>query len=131
MQVLLDEERDKVVQTALSFLERAYARDFRCTDFVRQVYWKALGIEVPKFGKHAPPREFNITAREVRSPKPGSIIFLKDRYDPRKERSWTHVVIALPDNTCIHCSLFAGDVRISSLAALMAERYDFAESTPA
>jgi hypothetical protein len=127
---LTESKRTVVVETALTYLNQPYRVGFRCTEFAREVY-RSVGIEIPKLKTYAPPRELNLSPEEFMSPRKGSLIFLKDRHDPRKERAWTHVVICLSTHNCIHNSRFYGKVCISSFLELTTERYDFTESNPA
>ena len=105
------------------------SNDFNCIGFVRFVYRK-VGIEIPPILiRTAPPREFNITRDQQHNPPLGHIVFLRNRFSLKEYRKWTHVVISLGDDNCIHCSCFYGMiVIISSLNQILHERYDFAPS---
>lgn len=130
--VLSTKQKRKIIQTALQYIGTPYSKEFDCIQFVRVVY-KSAGIIVPKiFHLTPPPEEFNIKKRQLQRIPKGHLIFLKDRYDPRKERYWTHVVIALDNRRCIHNSIFYGSekVTISNLGEIMRDRYNFAESVP-
>lgn len=129
--VLTEAEIKKIISTALSYLGHKYENGFDCIGFVRSVY-RHIGIDIPLIlGTSSPPEEFNIMEDQLCNPPIGHIIFLKDRYDPRKERVWTHVVIVLSDNRCIHSSIFYGErVSISDLREIMEKRYDFVPSKP-
>ncbi|MDB4983931.1 MAG: hypothetical protein JWM20_110 [Patescibacteria group bacterium] len=124
-------DRDIVIETAMSYLEHPYSKEiFNCVTFVRAVY-KSADIDIPLLNPGPPAFELNISRWQCDDPPVGHMIFLKDPLDPRKERAWTHIVIALENKTCIHCSLFFGrKVVISTLDEIFA-RYEFAESKPA
>lgn len=129
--ILTEKEVRKIVSIAISYLGHKYGNGLDCIGFVRSVY-KCIGIDIPPIsGTSFPPKEFNITRDQLYGPPVGHTIFLKDRYDPRKERTWTHVVIALSGHQCIHASIFyGGKVSISDLREIMQKRYDFAPSEP-
>lgn len=129
--ILTEAEIKKIILVAFSYLGHKYENGFDCIGFVRSVY-RHIGIDVPLIsGTIPPPKEFNITEDQLCNPPIGHTIFLKDRYDPRKERVWTHVVIVLPNSQCIHSSIFYGEkVSISDLREIMEKRYDFAPSKP-
>lgn len=129
--ILTETEVKKIISIALSYYGRKYGEGLDCIGFVRKVYGH-IGICIPPvFGELPPPKEFNITKDQLYDPLIGHIVFLKDRYDPRKERVWTHVVITLPNHQCIHSSIFSGEkVSISDLREIMEKRYDFAPSKP-
>ncbi|MEI8339182.1 MAG: NlpC/P60 family protein [bacterium] len=128
---LTQKQREIIVQVALSHLDRPFSARFDCITFARCVYG-AAGVEIPLLKSTLPPPDLNITKEELEiGPVSGSLIFLRDRYDPRKHRAWTHVVIALSDGMCIHCSLFYGrKVVISNLEQIMKDRYDFVDCAP-
>jgi hypothetical protein len=128
---LTDRQRELIIQVALSYLEHPFSGKFDCIAFARCVYG-AAGVEIPLLKSILPPANLNITREELETgPLSGSLIFLKDRNDPRKHRAWTHVVIALRDGMCVHCSLFYGrKVVISNLEQIMKDRYDFVDCVP-
>lgn len=128
---LSGKQKRKIMNIARMFVGRPYSKEFDCIGFIRAVYTSA-DIHIPKISPlAAPPYEFNIRKEELKNVSEGSIIFLKDRYDPRKERKWTHVIIALRHGRCIHNSIFYGSkVTISDIETIMKDRYDFAESIP-
>ena len=124
-------QKRKITNIARMFLGRPYGEEFDCIEFIRAVY-RSADVHIPKISPlAAPPYEFNIRKEELKNAPEGNIIFLKDRYDPRKERKWTHAVIALRHGQCIHNSIFYGSkVTISDIETIMKDRYDFAESIP-
>ena len=129
--IVTETQTKKIISVALSYLGHKYEHGFDCIGFVRNVY-KHAGIDIPLIsGTTFPPEEFNIMEDQLSNPPIGHLIFLKDRYDPRKERVWTHVVLTLSENECIHSSIFYGEkVSISNLQEIMEKRYDFVPSKP-
>jgi cell wall-associated NlpC family hydrolase len=123
---LTREQVEIIISEAISNLGKPYSKDFDCVRFVRLVYEKA-GIKIPLLKSHLPPNEWNISREQICDPPVGRLIFLKDPYDPRKNRSWTHVVIILTKQSCIHCSLFFGRRVVISTIGEILERYNFAE----
>lgn len=126
MNIGATQARDVVI-AAKSMLGKRYAPDFRCVDFVRAVYEK-IGITIPKILNMAPPKDFNIEARQLSHPPIGHIMFLRDRFDTRKHRIWTHVVIIIEGDACIHCSIFYGQKVVKTPLELLYKRYDFVPS---
>jgi cell wall-associated NlpC family hydrolase len=125
---LQPEQQELVVATALSYLGQSYGKEFRCVDFVREVY-KVLGIKIPRLSTQPVPQWINIHSEDVSDPPAGHLIFLR-RKETGAARHWTHVVIALPERQCVHCSHFFGrKVTISPLEDILA-LYDFAPSGP-
>ena len=126
---LNEKQKREILNAAHAFLGSPYGSEFDCIGFIRAVY-KSADIDIPKiFPLEAPSYEFNISKEELGGAPEGSIIFLKDRYDPRHERKWTHAVIALCGGQCIHNSVFYGlRVTVSDMKTILKERYDFAES---
>lgn len=124
---LAPDQVGEITKSALSYLGRPYSKDWRCVDFVRAVYQDA-GMNIPPLMDYAPPPEFNIATEQLIEPPTGCLMFLKDRNDPRKKRAWTHVVIVLTTNTCIHCSIFYGNKVVISTFEEIFLRYDFVES---
>ena len=118
---------EQVVEIALTYLNQPYRKGFRCVEFVREVYCQ-IGIHLPILQSWAPPQGFNIFKEQLIDPPAGHVMFLRDRDDPRKERSWTHVVILISKLNCIHCSLFSGEKVVISTLEEIYKRYDFAES---
>jgi len=122
---------DKIIEVALSYLDHPWSRtEFNCVTFVREVYAR-VGIEIPKLRHDCIPSEFNITKDQFENPPAGHLIFLLDPNDPRKERAWTHLVISLGDQKCIHCSLFFGRKVVISTIEEIRKKYLFAESKTA
>ncbi|MBI2278937.1 MAG: C40 family peptidase [Candidatus Brennerbacteria bacterium] len=121
---LTKDQAKEVIETALSYVGHPYdSKEFNCVGFVRTVY-RTIGIKISPLKSCAPPAELNLSAEQAKDLPVGHLMFLKDRDDPRKERSWTHVVIILTKETCIHCSLFFGrKVTISSFAEMYC-KYD-------
>ncbi len=122
-------KRRKIVDEALSHLDRIQGDDFKCVDFVREVY-AACGITIPKISPTlAPPRKFNTTIDKLKNPPIGIIVFLKDRFDLRINRTWTHLIISIGNGECVHCSKFyGGKVTISNIQEILEDRYDFVPS---
>ncbi len=116
-----------ILKESLTYLCRRYSGDtFTCVHFVRKVFHSA-GIELPVLSVDEPPPEFNIAKEDLASPPAGHLMFLRDK-DDKRERAWTHIVIILPDNNCIHCSLLLGGrVTVTEMSKLF-ERYDFVPS---
>ena len=123
------EQRDCVVKTALLYINTPRSSKFRCVDFVREVYGK-IGIIISPIPPDNVPKDLSVRRDELSNPPHGYLMFLKDRNDSgKRKRVWSHVVIVLPNNNCIHCSFFFGKkVVVSSLHDLFQKRYDFAES---
>ncbi len=119
---------EKIVAHARTYLGTAYTASFRCVDFVRLVYAN-FGIKIPKLRPCMPPRNLNVSLDQIDNLPLGHPLFLKDREDPRTKRAWTHVVIITGPDTCIHCSIFYGEVVVeSSIQEMLKDRYDFAAS---
>lgn len=127
--LLSKKQKREIIKTAISYIGKPYSKEFDCIQFVRVVY-EFVGIHIPKIPKlGSPPSEFNICKKQLNDIPVGHIVFLRDRHDPRKERSWTHVVIALNNRFCIHNSVFYGSkVVVSDFEKITKDRYDFAES---
>lgn len=119
----------RVVSKSLSYLGNPWTKnEFTCVDFVRNVY-REVDIDIPLLGIDFPPKDLNISMEQIGNPPAGHLMFLKNRKTLRQDRAWTHVVIVISQNYCIHCSLLlGGTVMISSFEEIFA-RYDFVEST--
>lgn len=121
-------QQTQVVKTALTYLGTPYEKNFTCADFVRAVY-REIEIEIPILSTAPVPQWMNITRDELEGLPVGHLMFLRHKKN-QGPRSWTHVVITLPERKCIHCSyFFGGKVVISSLVEIF-EVYDFAPSEP-
>jgi hypothetical protein len=116
-----------IIDTATSYLNHPYSKEFDCVKFVRKVY-QTSGIIIPKLDPSPPPLEFNIQKEQLKNPPIGHIMFLKDREDPRKHRAWTHIVIINSKKSCIHCSLFFGRKVVITPLEEIFKKYDFVES---
>lgn len=104
---LPQEKRDVIVALSLGYLGRQWSENFNCIAFVREIY-KRVGIQIPLIYSHTlPPREFNITERDLDSWQTGYIVFLK-RQKYAGKRTWTHVGITQPEKKLIHCSRYFG-----------------------
>ncbi len=124
--MLLNQAQAEIVlANALNYLGSKYRPGFKCVDFVREVY-RTAGVEIPLIGSDFPPNELIIPEEHLKDPPPGSLLFLRNKQEKR-DRVWSHVVLVLESQRCIHCSMFAGEVIISSLEELL-ERYDFLPS---
>ena len=124
---LTQEQVEIIISESISHIGRPYSNDFDCVKFIRIVYEKA-GIEIPLLKSHLPPKELNISKEQITNPPVGHLMFLKDPCDPRKHRSWTHIVIILTKQSCVHCSLFFGRKVVISTFREIFERYNFVEN---
>ncbi|HEY0220630.1 MAG TPA: NlpC/P60 family protein [Candidatus Paceibacterota bacterium] len=122
---LTDEQVRTIVREAKSYLGHKYRPGFKCIDYVRKVYQTA-GINIGILGPNSPPAELNIEKEKLQSPPTGSLIFLRNKTEKR-ERAWSHLVIVLSNDECIHCSLFIGEVVTSSFEEIF-RKYEFAPS---
>ncbi|MBP9771499.1 MAG: C40 family peptidase [Candidatus Pacebacteria bacterium] len=124
------EQVEVVIAEAHLYLDRPYDENFGCVDFVRRVY-QVVGVEIPRLMKYVPPPHWiNIDPKEIDNPPPGHLMFLRRKLT-KTTRPWTHVVLILPDQKCIHCSRHFGEkVCISSLEDIFV-LYDFAPSRQA
>lgn len=122
---LTDKRVEAIITTASSYLGHKYGPGFKCVDYVRKVY-EVAGIRIPILNTSNPPAELNIHAERLQNPPAGTLIFLKNKKEKR-ERAWSHVVIALSRDKCIHCSLFVGEVVTTPFKEIF-ERYEFAPS---
>lgn len=101
------EKAEQIVAVARTFLDRPYTKDFRCMDFVREVY-RRVGLTLP-------PIERNLTVDDLKNPPVGFVLYLLHK-ENTFDRKYSHVAIILPGRTCIHMSYyFGGRVVITDL----------------
>jgi cell wall-associated NlpC family hydrolase len=122
--ILTKKKREIIVQTAKKYLDIPYSKTFDCIAFVREVY-RAVGIEIPPLTAHTIPAALMLSNEDLKKHCVGHLLFLKDRADPRTERTWTHVVIILENNHCIHNSIFYGRKVVITALEEIRKRYEY------
>jgi cell wall-associated NlpC family hydrolase len=123
--MILNKKKAKViVHTAKTYLGLPYSKTFDCVAFVREVY-RTVGIEIPPLNPQTLPVELLLSNEQLEHHPVGHLLFLKDRQDPRTERTWTHVVIILGNGSCIHNSIFYGRKVIMTPLEEIYKRYAY------
>jgi len=105
---------EAIVRSALGLLGRPYTDDWRCIQFVREVYI-SVGLTVP-------PLAYNLTKEDLARPPAGHVLYLI-RPSQIERKRWSHVGIVLPQCRLIHASQQHGMVVIEPIKQVL-ERYE-------
>ncbi len=107
----------KLVETAMTYLGRPYSGDFKCLDFLREVY-RTVGLTLPPLAK-------NLTFDQLHDPPVGFVLYLLHK-ENTFDRNYSNAVLILPDRNCIHASYYFGNAVVITELDLLFEIYDIA-----
>ena len=110
-------DRIRITEIAASFLGTPRRSDFKCIEFVREVYRRAGINRYSDFQ--------NITLDQKAKPPFGETITLLEKGVTNKR--WSHIVIAFPFNQAIHMSYYWGEKVTLTPWEVIWERYDLAK----